>query len=627
MCGICGVVGDRPRAESVIPRMTEQLRHRGPDDSGRSTSISGRAELGFRRLSIIDLAHGQQPMSSEDGRVLLVGNGEIYNFRSLQKELESRGHRFRSRCDMESVVHLYEERGAAALDALHGMFALALWDDREESLLLAVDRMGKKPLYYWHRDQLLVFASEAKAILEHPAVPRELEEESLHFYLAYHYVPAPRTLFRGIRRLEPGQWVRFRGGRLTSGRYWEPGVPQHPIGSAEAPERIRNALSAAVERRLVSDVPLGAFLSGGIDSSIVVGLMAQKMGEPVKTFSIGFDEGGYSETGYARRVARHFGTDHHEFVVHADAVEVLPKLVWHYDEPFADPSAVPTYYVSRETAGHVKVALSGDGGDETFGGYRRYSVMDRLAGLRRLPAPLAAARRSLDRLWARARSSKTEKLLRPLASRRSDPLAELYRQLVSRWPDELRRAALASSAEPGGVGELIREPFDRHRVEATTAAAFTDLVTYLPGDILRKVDVASMACSLEVRCPFLDPEVVDLAFRLPAKQRVRGRRRKIALRHAFRGLLPGEILTRGKRGFNVPLREWFLGPLAPLLEEIVLSRRARERGVLDAGVVEALVREHRAGVADRGSQLWALLCLELWFRTFLDRAEPGPVTL
>jgi asparagine synthase (glutamine-hydrolysing) len=602
--------------------MAEVLRHRGPDDDGQKSAPSRAAALGFRRLSIIDLEGGNQPMTSEDGKVLLVFNGEIYNFRELRDRLEKAGHTFASRCDAEVVVHLYEEKGAEALGELEGMFAFAIWDDRDRSLLLARDRTGKKPLSYWHDGDRLVFASEIKAILEHPDVPREMDPEALPYYLTYLYVPAPLSMFRGIRKLPPAHWLRFRDGKVQVQRYWEPVVAPEEVSAEEAAERIHLALSRAVERRLVSDVPLGAFLSGGIDSSIVVGLMAHHMREPVKTFSIGFAEAKYDELAYARAAAEHFRTDHTEFVVEADAVAVLPKLIWHYDEPFADSSAVPTYYVSQKTAEHVKVALSGDGGDECFGGYLRYGVIERAGLAKKFPAFGAA----LSGVMGLAKRTRSVYRVRRLLKMLDRPVPELYAELMSFFPAD-EHARLLRDGAAADVASHVRVPFERFDVDPVTAAQYSDLATYLPGDLLAKVDIASMACSLEVRCPFLDREVVELAFRLPGRLKVRRGDLKIALRRAFRGLLPEKILKRGKMGFGVPLPEWFRGPLKPLVEEVILSERARDRGLFRFSEVSRICREHLEGGADYGHQMWILLCLELWFRTYIDAKKPALVSL
>lgn len=629
MCGICGIVGDpgRPDRPEILRRMTGTLRHRGPDDSGTAVSPSGQAAFGFRRLSIIDVEGGRQPMTNEDGRILLVLNGEIYNFRELRGPLEDAGHRFVSRCDAEVVVHLYEEKGADALRDLEGMFAFALWDDRDRSLLLARDRLGKKPLSYWAEGGRLVFGSEIKAVLAHPDVPRRFDPESLPFYLSFLYIPAPRTAFQGIRKLPPGHWLKWRDGRIETGRYWDPPVAPEERTLEDAADEVYGAVSRAVERRMVSDVPIGAFLSGGIDSSIVVGMMAQHRREPVRTFSIGFEEAGYGEQEYAREAARHFRTEHREFVVRPDAVALLPRLVWHYDEPFADSSAVPTYYVSQKTAEHVKVALSGDGGDECFGGYLRYHAMDRLARWKRLPAPARVLIRAAGGLSAVLRRSRTRERIRRLLQAMEQPLSELYLDLMSFY-----RAAEHPRFLRNGVDSLpairhVRDPFERYDVDPVTAASYADLVTYLPGDILTKVDIASMACSLEVRCPFLDREVVEAAFRIPGRWKVRRGETKIVLRRAFRGLLPPRILGRGKMGFGMPVAEWFRGPLRPLVEEMILSPRAMDRGWFREEEIRRIAKEHLDGAFDNGHPLWILLCLELWCRTYLDAKEPAPLTL
>ncbi|MBI2901899.1 MAG: asparagine synthase (glutamine-hydrolyzing), partial [Planctomycetes bacterium] len=486
---------------------------------------------------------------------------------------------------------------------LQGMFAFAIWDEEKRTLFAARDRLGKKPFVYWAGDGRFVFASEIAALLEHPAVPRRLDREALAHYLAWLVVPAPLTMLDGVRKLPPGHALTWDG-RLSVRRYWEPRVE---IGEAEDyEERIVAALTDAVRRRLVADVPVGAFLSGGIDSTIVAGLMPRGS----RTFSIGFEEEKFSELPYAREAARAFGSAHHEEVVRADSAAVLPELIERYGEPFGDSSAIPTYFVSKATARHVKVALSGDGGDECFAGYLRYEAMAHLARLRRVPEALL---RFVSRLVPRA-TGRGERIGRLLgASKR--PIEDLYIDLVTVFPREMR-------AELGARGEVrarVAEPFLRAGADPVTAASFADLVTYLPDDLLVKVDIASMANGLEVRCPFLDPEVVDLAFRIPARLK----RRKSVLKRAFRDLLPPAIRRRAKMGFAVPLAEWLRGPLRGLLEDALLGKTARERGIFPPAVVERLVREHLSGARDHRDRLWLLLVFELWARRFLGGGVIG----
>jgi len=563
--------------------MRGSLRHRGPDDEG--LYAGDHAALGFTRLSIIDLAGGRQPMTGEDGRFHLVFNGEIYNYRELRKRLS--GHAFRTESDSEVVLHAFEEWGRLCLEQLDGMFAFAVWDARERSLFLARDRLGKKPLAYRHEGDRLAFASELHALGRGPLEPLALQQ-----YIAYGYVPGGLSMTKGVRKLPPGHWLQFKDGRATLMRWWDV-----PVGGTPAP--VGETLARAVEKRLVADVPVGAFLSGGIDSSIVVGLMRRH--GPVRTFSIGFDDPEFDELEHARAAAKHFKTDHHEYVVKVDAVDVLPKLVRHFGEPFGDPSAVPTYYVARETAKHVKVALSGDGGDECFAGYRRHLAIRKLKSLK----PVGWAVKRLSPLY---RPRKYGARSRRVLSKIDQTLAELYRDLVSVFPDEMRHALLRSDTP---VSWVIADAFTHD--DPVTAAGVTDLVTYLPGDLLVKVDIASMANSLDVRCPFLDPAVVSAAFAIPGAKKIRGNETKSVLRSAFRELLPPAILKRGKQGFGVPVDRWLRGPLRGMLRDHLLDRTARERGLFAPDVVEGLVREHAKGV-DHGARIWLLLVFEIWAR-------------
>jgi len=586
MCGIAGVIG----GGADVRAMTARLRHRGPDDEGFFDDV-----LGFRRLAIIDLKTGAQPMKG-CGDCWLVFNGEIYNFRELRARLGS--HAFRTQSDSEVILHLYEEKGAECVRELEGMFAFAIWDAKKRTLFAARDRLGKKPFVYRHEGERFQFASELAAL----EGPRRLDVASLDQYLALGYVPAPRSMVEGVRKLPPGHTLTFERGDVRLERYWEPRVEVVPGSEEEYAERVFHALAGAVRKRLVADVPLGAFLSGGVDSSIVVGLMSQ-MG-PATTFSIAFREERFNEIEYAREAARHFRTRHHEFEVRPDAVEVLPLLVERYGEPFGDASCIPTYYVAKKTAEHVKVALSGDGGDELFGGYRRYEAIDRMGRLRRWPAPLLAAGAVALRPW---RTNYGERVRRVLSSARS-PLGEIYEQLVTVFTAPMRRSLGVAAASDG----VVAGPFGTYRGEAGAAAGYADLLTYLPNDILTKVDIASMANGLEVRCPFLDTDVVDLALRIPWQLR-RGKR---VLKRAFRGLLPRSILDRPKMGFGVPLASWLRGPLRSLLADSMAS--LEKRGVLEASEIRRYVSEHLSGAADHRDRLFLLLVFELWSRRFLS---------
>jgi len=569
--------------------MTRALAHRGPDDERFLGDV-----LGFRRLSIIDLGGGAQPMKG-CGDHWLVFNGEIYNFRELRAALRAR-HPFRTESDSEVILHLFEEKGPDCVRELDGMFAFAVWDAGGRTLFAARDRLGKKPFYYRHEGESFVFASELAAI----EGSRDVDPEALEAYLALGYVPAPLSIARGIRKLPPAHRLRFDGRDVRVERYWEPRLAPEERPAGEWRERIVGALTRAVRKRLVADVPLGAFLSGGIDSSIVAGLMRRE--GPARTFSIGFEDARFDETRYARDAAGAFGTEHREMRVLPDAAEALPLLVERHGEPFGDYSCIPTYYLSKKTREHVTVALSGDGGDELFAGYTRHRAIARMARLRRWPAPLLAAAAVALKPWRTNYGQRARRLL--AGSRR--PLSALFQDIVTVFTPEMRRElGLEGRDEPWIAG-----PFEASGGDPVAAAAYADLVSYLPGDILAKVDIASMACSLEVRCPFLDTEVVELALRIPSRLRL-GKR---ILKDAFRDLLPPSILRRRKMGFTPPLAAWFRGGLRPLLVESMAS--LERRGVFEPAPLRRLLSEHLSGAADHRDRLFFLLVFELWSARF-----------
>ena len=634
MCGITGAawIGDAPPLERpTLERMTDLLRHRGPDDRGfyfghrNAPATGGRAAhvaLGMRRLSIIDRAGGHQPMSNEDGSVWVVFNGEIYNYRELRRRLEGAGHRFQTQSDTETLVHLYEDEGVDFLAHLNGMFALALWDERRGQLLLARDRLGQKPLVYRHEEGRLLFASEMKSLLEVPGVSRELDPHALDLYLTYQYVPHPHTIFRGICKLPPAHYALFCNGRLTTECYWQCDFnQQHTRPQAECVDELREQLRSAVRLRLQSDVPLGAFLSGGVDSSIIVALMQELSEEPVRTFSIGFSVAEYDETRYARQVAECLGTQHREFRVEPKAIEILPKLVWHYDEPFADSSAVPTYYVSKLTREHVTVALSGDGGDELFVGYPRYAAVRIGAWFDALPSPM---RRVLGSpWWQRLPSSARQKSVLRRFKRLSSALGECPERRYLDWIsifNESQRASLYSdeflSALPDADPvEFLRAALKRSGSrDRVTATALADLVTYLPCDLMTKVDIASMAVGLECRQPFLDYRLVELAAAMPLRIKVGAFRGKKILRQAFGDLLPPAIGRRRKMGFGVPLDHWFRDELKDYVREVLLDPSAAGQRYFRPEAVRRLIDEHQSGQFDHSHRLWSLLFFELWHR-------------
>jgi asparagine synthase (glutamine-hydrolysing) len=565
-------------------------------------------------------------MSNEDGSVLLVFNGEIYNYRELRLRLEGSGHQFRSSGDTEVLVHLYEDEGVDFVKHLVGMFALAIWDRNHRRVVLARDRIGQKPLVYQWQSGRLLFASEIKSLLAVPDVAREVDPSALDQYLLYGYVPYPNTIFRGIGKLPPGHVAVLEDDRLSVRPYWQPDFNfERPMSEGEAVERVRAALTEAVRSQLMSDVPLGAFLSGGVDSSVIVALMQQLAPMPIKTFTVGFPEREYDETAFARRVATHLGTEHHELRVDPKIVEVLPKLAWHFDEPFGDSSAVPTYYLAQQTRGHVTVALSGDGGDELFAGYDRYWAMQLAARIDRFPRPLRAilANSMWQRLPTPARRKSLRERLRRLATALVAPPARRYAEMIAIF-DESRRAALYSddfltrlpNQDPA---EFVTAALARAgKRDAATGASLADLVTYLPCDLCHKVDMASMAHGLECRQPMLDHRVVELAISMPLRLKLRGGRGKRILEQAFGHLLPREVFRRRKMGFGVPLDHWFRGELKSMAHDTLLCSTALGRGYFRRDAIEQRLIEHGAGRADHSARLWSLLTLELWHRQWAD---------
>lgn len=629
MCGIFGEFrfsGKGLEDPQVYREMGEALRHRGPDQSGLFQDAH--ITLGHRRLSIIDLSEaGRQPMPNEDESLWIVFNGEIYNFQELRPELEKSGHRFRSQTDSEVILHLYERDGVACLEKLRGMFALAIWDSRGKNLLLARDRLGKKPLFYYRDALRLVFASEIKALLRHPAVGRDIDPRAIDEYLAYQYIPAPRSIFHGIRKLLPAHYLLLRGSQAEEQRYWNLDFARKPGETSEQAlgEQVLRHLDEATRIRLRSDVPLGAFLSGGVDSSAVVAMMARHMSAPVKTFSIGFEESDYDELKYARLVAKRFGTEHCEFVVKPEATEVLPKLVWHYDEPYADSSALPTYYLSKMTREHVTVALNGDGGDEAFAGYEKYLAMKLFARLNALPA---GVRRALQRLGSilpeqPARRNLLRKLKRFLKSGTGGLKAQYVSLMTLFSPAD--KEFLYSQDFQAGLREtppaeaFLQDLLDRtsqlHWIDRLSS---TDILSYLPNDLLVKVDIASMAHALELRSPFLDHKFIEFAASLPPQLKVSGLTTKYLLKRALKGILPDEILYRKKMGFGVPLNHWFRGSLKDFAAETLLSSRSLGRRYFQSGFVRQLLNEHSVGKKDHAYKIWNLLILEIWHQTYID---------
>jgi asparagine synthase (glutamine-hydrolysing) len=625
MCGITGVLYHDPAREvdrDTIGRMNAAIRHRGPDSDG--FYLRPQIALAMRRLAIVDLHTGDQPLSNETGDVWIVFNGEIYNAPALRAELEKRGHVFRTHTDTEAIVHLYEEHGVDCVRHLRGMFAFAIWDEKRCRLLLARDRVGKKPLYFAEHDGALLFGSELKCLLQYPGFPREVDLTALHHYLTLQYVPEPRSALRHARKLPPAHRLIWEAGRTSIERYWELDYREKwraPV--PELREELRRQVEEAVRLRLMSDVPLGAHLSGGLDSAVVVGVMAKLMDRPVKTFSIGFREAAFNETPHARAVAERFRTEHHEFIVEPAALDVLPQLVEHFDEPFADAAAVPMWYLAKMTREHVTVALNGDGGDEAFGGYQRYYA-DPLADLYRC-VPAALRHGVLDPLLRAlpAGGGPVETSI-PTALRHLARAADLpHSASVVRWgsffteaekcdlyTDEMRTAL---DARPSDA--LLTETFSRAladgRLDRTLA---TDVQNYLPGALLPKVDRMTMAHSLEARSPFLDHTLLEFAARLPTSCKVRGTTTKRLLRETFADVLPPGIAQRGKMGFSVPLGQWFRTTLREEVRAILLAPDARLGRYLRSDRIHSLVQAHARGEADHGKRLWALLNLEVWLQ-------------
>ena len=661
MCGIAGaswVSGGRPIARADLQRMTDAIVHRGPDDQGHYWSTepgpngfpdnsSPGAALGFRRLSIIDLAAGHQPLSNEDGSVWIAFNGEIYNYKELRPELEARGHRFATHSDTETIVHLYEEEGLEFVQKLRGMFALAIWDHRQRRLVLARDRAGKKPLIYRHEQDRLFFASEMKSILQVPGIPRDVDDHAVDQFFTYQYVPHPNSILKGFNKLPPGHMAVYENGRLDVRRYWKaPYSPSDPVNNPDlagweswSPDRwrtaLRETLTESVRLRMRSDVPIGAFLSGGIDSTITAGLMQSLSDRPIHTFSMGFPVKQFDERSFAREAAAHLKTNHHEYLVEPSALESLPKLTWHYDEPFGDSSAIPTRYLAEVTRREVTVALSGDGGDELFAGYERFEAVRLGSKFDVLPQFLRNV--FAWKLWQQIPTSSTQGALGRRLKRFASGLADSPERRYLKWIttfDRDRRNDLYSAGFRQRLGNYDSAGFllscyadcpDRDLVTRTTCV---DVNSYLPCDILNKVDIATMAHSLEARCPFLDHRVMELAAKMPLDLKLRDGKGKRVLLEVFSDLLPQSIQTRPKMGFGVPLAHWFRNELKPLLNDTLLDSTARSRGYFRPEYVQLLIDEHQAEKWDHSYRLWSLIVFERWMRAFVDAKEPpmGPTS-
>lgn len=625
MCGISGIIhsdSSRPIPPQTLRVMCDAMAHRGPDDFGQY--VDGHVGLGMRRLSIIDLQTGRQPITNEDGTVWVVLNGEIYNYRQLREDLKARGHRLITTSDTEVIVHLFEEFGKDCVQHLRGMFAFAIWDARERNLILARDRMGIKPLYYVKTAEGLIFASEVKALLAHPDVSRDVDPEGLAEYFTHLCVPGELSIFTAIRKLPPAHVLQYRQGQLRLERYWrvQPS-PDHQRTENEWVEHLRARLREAVNMHTIADVPVGAFLSGGLDSGSMVALMAQATSKPVRTFTVGFatHAGRFDERGPARAVAGRYGTAHHECLLEADVTDILPQVVRAFDEPFADSSAIPNWLICRETARHVKVALSGLGGDELFGGYERYVGLGLGEQYRQLSRPMRLAISKLIRCFlnSNGRGYFADRLKRFVAAA-DMPAIERYRSFTATFdnveeilhPDLTARLRYRTTRYDQVVSDLVIH----HTLDI---GLYSDLNLYLPDDLLTLTDRMSMAHSLEVRVPFLDHELVEFAAQLPVSFKVRGLQKKVLFRRAIAPLLPRRHLWRPKQGFSVPMAAWLRGPLREILSDLVESQEWRESPWLNHPKIRRLVDEHMAGKVNHENRLWALICFGEWQRQYVTQ--------
>ena len=622
MCGICGIVEFGRQSDipgDVVHRMNQTMIHRGPDDGG--VFVGPGVGLGHRRLSIIDLAGGHQPMSNEDGTVWVLLNGEIYNYPELRAELLQRGHKFATKSDTEAIVHLYEDLAEGCFARLRGMFSIAIWDSRCRKLVLARDRVGKKPLFYAADPERILFGSELKALLAGDSLSRRIDEQALSDYFSFGYIPAPKTIYRSVRKVMPGHYLVASADGTRETCYWDLSFANVRQQSEEEwGEQLRHQLCEATRIRLMSDVPLGAFLSGGIDSSSVVAMMSHLMKRAVTTCSIGFQEEKYNESEYARQVSTLFSTEHHEEIVEPNAIEIVDKLAWHYDEPFADSSAIPTYYVSKIARGQVTVALGGDGGDESFAGYRRYKLdyyENRLRGY--VPAAL---RRSLfgplGRWYpAMAWAPRIFRAKATLESLSRSPLEGYFNSISYFRPNDKARLLTADFRKQlGGYDslDLFRRYYDQADTnDPLSKIQYVDVKTYLTDDILTKVDRASMAVSLEVRAPFLDHKLLELAASMPSSLKLRNGVGKFILKKSLEPVLPRNILYRPKQGFAIPLDVWFRRELKELGQSIIVET---DDGILDRNFLARIWNQHQKGLYDRSALLWSVLMFRKWRQTF-----------
>lgn len=592
--------------------MTSTLAHRGPDGTGGY--VNGRVGLGHRRLSIIDLSTGDQPIYNEDRSIVIVFNGEIYNYKELRRALVDRGHRFSTKSDTEVIVHLYEDHGDDCVDHLNGMFAFAIWDSKRQRLLAVRDRLGEKPLYYAHHRGKLQFASELKSIVTDRSIPRDIDPEALNEYLAYGYVPAPRTIFRSVQKLPAGHRLVWENGKLSTNRYW---TAQFPTDSTRTEQdwtdELRGLLEDSIRLRLRSDVPVGAFLSGGLDSNGIVAVASRLLDRPLQTFSVGFGERGHDELALARLTADRYQTDHHEIIVKDTDTSILGELVAHFDEPFADPSMLPTYYIAREARRFVKVCLSGDAGDEVFGGYKHYRRMLRYAKVDAVPA---FVRRAVFGTVASLLPNHVRG--KGLLNRLAASSADRYQREVGIFDSDERRLLLQPEiADRVTRGAELFEPyFSANGLDPLSTCQLVDQNTYLPEDICVKVDRAAMKNSLEVRIPYLDHRIVELVNAMPPQLKVRGKTQKYVLRQLLTGVVPDEVLAGPKRGFGIPIKHWFRGRLKSVARDLLLSPSSRCHRYVNPAFVQRLLDAHDRGRRDLSERIWTLLVLEEWCRAF-----------
>ena len=627
MCGIAGIVNAddaMPVRAETLKGMCDVLAHRGPDDEG--FFIEGNVGIGMRRLSIIDLHTGHQPIANEDGRIRIVFNGEIYNFNELRRELEQKGHEFSTNSDTEAIVHAYEEYGDDCVHHLNGMFSFAIWDGRTRKLLLARDRLGIKPLYYYQNARAFVFGSEIKSILESGQVSKEVDPQALDLYLAFEYVPSPHSMFKGIKKLPPGHLLVLRDGQASISQYWELArqQPDSPQSAAELCDRLYDLLKDSVRMRLISDMPLGAFLSGGIDSSAIVCMMSEMMDRPVKTFSIGFDDPSYNELGYAREVAQHFGTDHHELVIKPEVVDLVQGLATYLDEPLADVSVFPTYLVSKLAREHVTVVLSGDGGDELFAGYDWYLASKMDSYYRRLPGVLR--NRLIPALVGKIPPSSQKKGVVNKVKRFVDGAMLPESLMHFRWniyaTAEMKDDLLSPEFKKSLNGANTYDKFVSYLETAAGSdplwqQQFADIKTFMVDDILVKVDRMSMANSLEARVPFLDHRLVEFAAGVPSDLKLRGMTTKYLLKKAMESKLPSSVINRRKEGFSIPMKNWLKEELRPMMGDYLSESRLKDGGFFNPRYVQRLMREHLEGSANHAHQLWSLMMFEIWKEKYI----------